>query len=420
MVVRKARACHRATCGCLKAKAALRFFADKAKADGGRDDIHLSQKDLAFLQRALCDAETSRRRGDVRAVLDAYAGLSEHYAESKDSNTAVYFYEKCLEVAQNVGDVSAELHTLHSLGAVYKANGDLDSAIAYFEAHRDTAAQHADATAGDGQSVDAQMAAAPFKAEVRRANSSLVSVYGAAAAAAARAGDQAACLQSRQRALEAAQATGDAAAEAATNFHVGRTYVSAGQPSEGIPHLLRYLELSSDASVALASEALGASRASGYAGLAAAYHALGATDKATTCLHDFLTVAEEAGDVAAQAHACASLGDIHNRRGEFSRAVKSFEKSYKLYRSLVLSKASIHPDDAPTPPLPTQGGAAPSKHSVHADVDRAKVNLGMARGNATLGAYVNVIVTDLGALLKWKNKRAYIKAGDIAAGAADA
>jgi len=375
---------------------------------------------LGFLKRTLCDAETSRRRGDVRAVLDAYAGLSEHYAAAKDSNTAVYFYEKCLEVAQSVGDVSAELHTLHSLGAVYKSNGDLDSAIAYFEAHRDTASQHAAAALGDGQSTDAHMAAAPFKAEVRRANSALVGVYGAAAESAAAQDDQSGCLHARLQALEAACSSGDAAAEAATNFHVGRTQVASGQPAEGAPALLRFLDLSSDAAVALTAEALGATRAAGYAGLAAAYHALGSTEKATACLHDFLSVAEEAGDVAAQAHACSSLGDIHNRHGEFSRAVKSFEKSYKLYRSLVLSRASTHPDDMPSAASAGSGSGSSKKHSMHRDVDRAKVHLGMARGNATMGTYVNVIVTDVGALLKWKNKRTYMKAGDIASGAVDA
>ena len=349
-------------------------------------------------------------------MLDAYAGLSEHYAAGKDSNTAVYFYEKCLEVAQSVGDVSAELHTLHSLGSVYKSNGDLDSSIAYFEAHRDTAHSHAEAAVESGGGTsDAHMAAAPFKAEVRRASSALVGVYGAAADAAAAAGDADGCLAARRQALSAARGTGDAAAEAATNFHVGRTHVGAGQPQEGVDPLLRFLDLSADPAVALAAEALGATRAAGYAGLAAAYHALGSTDKATSCLYDFLSVSEEAGDVAAQAHACSSLGDIHNRHGDFSRAVKSFEKSYKLYRSLVLAKGAAHPDDAP-PIAVVGGGAGGVKRSLHRDVDAAKVHLGMARGNATMGTYVNVIVTDVGALLKWKNKRAYLKAGDIASG----
>ncbi|CAE7524196.1 TTC29 [Symbiodinium sp. KB8] len=379
--------------------------ADRREGDGPPADVRLSQDDMAFLRTTLCAAEDSRRSGQVPAVLDSYAGLAEHYADRKDSRTAVYFYEKCLEVAQGVGDAVAELHTLHNLGTVHEGSGDTEHAIAYFEAHRDAAAAHQEAAGGvDGAT---SVAALPFQAEVRRANTALVRAYGQRAKALDTAGDAQGALETRLQALAAASATGDAAAEAATSFHVGRTYVANAQPEQGIKHLQRYLDLSSDPVTAEGAGALGAQRAAAFAGLAAAFHAMGVTEKATACLQDFLAVSEEGGDLASQAHACASLGDIHNRRGQFKEAVKCFEKSYKLYRSLVLAGTSTRHASG-------EQADAGAPVSVHREVEHAKVHLGMARGNAAMGSYVNTIITDVSALLKWKNRRTVLKAPDIA------
>jgi len=36
---------------------------------------------------------------------------------------------------------------------------------------------------------------------------------------------------------------------------------------------------------------------------------------------------------------------------------------------------------------------------------QARVNLGIARGNLVMGAYVQVVTSDLNTLLAWKNRR---------------
>ncbi len=38
-------------------------------------------------------------------------------------------------------------------------------------------------------------------------------------------------------------------------------------------------------------------------------------------------------------------------------------------------------------------------------LDRARVHLGMARGNAQMGSYMHVINYDMTSLLRWKNRR---------------
>ncbi len=63
----------------------------------------------------------------------------------------------------------------------------------------------------------------------------------------------------------------------------------------------------------------------------------------------------------------------------------------------------------PPPPHPTSVHMPVLALSIWAGdrrgVDEARVDLGMARGNAKLGVYMNVITFDIGSLLQWKNNR---------------
>ena len=75
-----------------------------------------------------------------------------------------------------------------------------------------------------------------------------------------------------------------------------------------------------------------------------------------------------------------------------SQAVKYFERAYELVRALLASG-----------------------EGTRRQVDGARVNLGMARGNARMGSYLNVINYDVKALLLWKNRRV-LPSGSAAAG----
>ena len=134
---------------------------------------------------------------------------------------------------------------------------------------------------------------------------------------------------------------------------------------------------------------------SAHAALAAAYQALGQTEQATAELEKFLAIAESTNNLTAQGEACSNLGVIYNRQGDFTKAVKYFERAYELMRTLISS------------------GEGTRKM-----VDSARVNLGMARGNSRMGSYLNVINFDVKALLLWKNRRVLPTAADGPGGGA--
>ena len=99
-------------------------------------------------------------------------------------------------------------------------------------------------------------------------------------------------------------------------------------------------------------------------------------------MNRFLNIARDTENLKAQAEACSNLGVIHNRQGNFNAAVKFFEQAYDLMRSLLTGR-----------------------EGTRKAVDQARVNLGMARGNARMGQYMNVINYDMSSLLQWKNNR---------------
>ena len=78
-----------------------------------------------------------------------------------------------------------------------------------------------------------------------------------------------------------------------------------------------------------------------------------------------------------QAEACCSLGVLYNQQGDDARAVEYLERFFELARSIG-DKALL---------------------------DKARTYLGIARGNSVLPSFMNVVTTDLDALLRWKNRR---------------
>ena len=93
-----------------------------------------------------------------------------------------------------------------------------------------------------------------------------------------------------------------------------------------------------------------------YAALAAAFQAMDKSDDAVKCLEQFLKIAQDTRNQAAQREACTNLGVMHNRQQNYSKAVMYFEQAYDLARHLLTSGSGNR-----------------------GTVDSCRVNLGMAR-----------------------------------------
>lgn len=327
-------------------------------------EIDVSIEDMEVIQKHLVDAEAARRQPDK--VDEVYSNLNElatHFQARNDQRTGIYFYEKCLEIARIMQDAPGEMKATSDLGNAYQEMKDYLKAAEYQEQHLALA--------------QANVATAPEQIDVAYAE--LKKTYTAYGELMEEEGHVQEAIEYHKKCLVAAQQTADKAAEASAHYRLGRALVlsdSDGHGALGKTHLSKSLELCNE---------LGDIRGQGlaFSTLAAlSQKSGGSSEEAVEHLKNFLRVSESTGNVQAQAEACHNLGAIYNREGRFDKAVECFEQNFRLCRKLV-----------------KEGGAKTSL------VDKARMNLGMAKGNLRLGKFMNVIYADLKSLLFWKNSR---------------
>eukprot|EP00750_Incisomonas_marina_P001330 INCI11115.1.p1 GENE.INCI11115.1~~INCI11115.1.p1 ORF type:complete len:451 (-),score=78.34 INCI11115.1:41-1393(-) len=342
---------------------------DAYSASQGLNEIDVSIEDMEVIKTHLVDAEAARRKPDqVDAVYSNLNSLASHFQSSNDQRTGVYFYEKCLEIARIMQDAEGEMKATCDLGSAYQLMKDYVKAAEYQEQHLKLAQEHAETN--------------PEQVEI--AYNHLKETYTEYGELLESEGRVSEAVTYHRLCLTAAQQTHDKEAEASAHYRLGRALVMSDGPenaAEGKTHLKQSLDLSTE---------LGDIRGQGmaYSSLAALSQkqtqvgADGADDEALQHLKNFLRVSESTGNLEAQATACHNLGAIYNKAGRFDRAVEFFEQNYRLCRQLVKE----------------QGAKT-------ALVDKARINLGMAKGNQRLGTYLHIILHDVKSLLFWKNSR---------------
>jgi len=334
---------------------------DLSKDNNERDEITVTPDNMMLMQRHLVEAEAARRRaGQIQVVYSSYNALARHFQEQNDHRTGIYFYEKCLEIANMTVDPVGEMKANHNLGLAYEGTDDYEQAIQFHERHLELA------------EVDEN------QEEQQMSNEQLMRTYHKQAEKMETLGNLQEVALCHQKCLKAAQRVGDHAEEGKAHYRLGRVHIELGTAKAGMEHLQAYLKIAQELNDL---EGQGAA----YSAIAAAYQALDNSDAAVDALQQFLKFAEQTDNLEAQADACCNLGLIYNEKGLFDRAVEYFAQNYSIVRNIVSKN----------------GGSLKL-------VDKARVNLGMAKGNLTFGSYMHVINNDIKALLKWKNSRVEI------------
>lgn len=320
--------------------------------------IQISESEMNKLRENLTQAEQARRTGDTQTVFKSYTRLAAYYNDIQDVKTAIFFYEKCLEIARLTMDPQAELTALHNIGTAHFNCGAYQEASEYHEEQL----QKAKTTLND-----------EFET---KANLQLTQVYKKMAEEQEQID---VAVEYYQKSLEMADAADEPALFGLAQYQLGKAIIVQNKPHEAIPYLEKYLEICNELNDA---EGKGAALAA----LAMAHQKIGAVAEAVKDLQLYLEVAVKTENLAGQAEACCNLGVIYNNRKDFTNAVKMFEKNYHLARSIV---------------------AASGKNRVR--LDTARVYLGMARGNENMNEYAAAINHDVQNLVEWKLKRTALK-----------
>jgi tetratricopeptide (TPR) repeat protein len=342
------------------------------KPESADAEIEVPVDTMQIVKEKLTAAEAARRDGNTEIVYRNYSDLANSFQENNDATTGIYFFEKCLEIARLTEDPSGEMRANHNLGLAYQRLNNLDMAITYHTHHRElveAGQQLLDEGAENALDQDA------LDSELRAASYELNKMYKRKAETLESTQQLSEAIELYKLGLNAAKNTNDSVTIGQANYRLGRSLILANDPSVALP----YLELYRDSCID-SSDREGQGQA--FSALAAAHQKLNHTDEAVSCLREYLKIAKDTDDLTAQAEACCNLGVIHNRKGEFSKAVHFFERNFEISRSIVASGKGTR-----------------------RLVDNARVNLGMSRGNAQIGTYMNVISYDLSSLLLWKNRR---------------
>ena len=311
---------------------------------------------LTFVKSHLAEAEAARRQGDTKAVFASYQGLADFFTELADQRTAVYFWEKCLELAKLTTAAEGEAKATRALGVAHEALGDRAAALGYYEKLLRIVQAADDA---DG---------------VKTANEHLVVAYRAMAKELEGGGaDAEQALGVYEKRLAAAVAAGDAAKQGIAHFELGKAHEATGeveQVKKAVEHYTKYLDLCAPLEDVDGQGAACSALAHAHARL---------DDSATSVAHlqKFLSLAQASGKLQGQAEACCSLGVLYQQQGDFANAVHHLERFFEIARSI----------------------------GDRALVDKARVYLGIARGNSMLPKYLDVVTHDLDALLRWKTRR---------------
>lgn len=348
--------------------------------------IQISLEDMTFIKDNLIAAEIARRQGNTAGVYAAYTRLADYYVGLSDWRTAIYFHEKCLEVAKLTTDSRAEMSALHASGFVCQKMGDYESALKFHERQEEHAKLF------------------DVVEEVKRANVELYRVYLVIAAkmeAEERFDD---ALELYNKCLHSSKKCWDRAAEGEANGKIGALLLGRGKTAECIPYLREYSQISADMGSA-------EGRCKACSALAIALDTLGQSDKALNELKVVQATSEQSGDVILQAQASRALGTLYSKVGDFDAALDSFQRHFGLLKSILLLRNSAGHGGAKislggVTDDYLSGPATAAAVVTAADLDLARSFVGIAKGNLLMGHYVMVIKGDLSALLDWKLNRA--------------
>lgn len=331
------------------------------------EKIKISVSNMMFIRDNLVQAETARRLGDTSKVYVAFTKLAEHFFRLLDFGTAVFFYEKCLDIATLTSDIRAEMTANHSLGVVYQNTGkNNDMARRCHERHNELA-----------ESVEAAE-------EIIKANAELFKVYTVLADTCYEDGDVGGALDLYGKALQSSKEAWNKAAEADANGKLGTLLLNLGDVTGAIPFLRSQSEIAADNGDA-------ESRCRACSSLALAYDALGKSEQALAELILVSTISEQAGDLMLQSQASLALGTLYSKVGKLTEAMDALQRHFNLLKQ-IFSKQKA-------------GQAVEGKPVTPKDIEVARSYVGIAKGNMLMGSYIAAIQHDFSSVLGWKLNR---------------
>lgn len=430
--------------------------ADPNNTDGTYRKIQCSSEEMAFIRNNLVLAEISRRQGNIIGVYTAYNKLASSYKKKKDWKTAIFFQEKCLEVAQLTTDLKAEMLANHTLGIIYQAMNNYDAAKIYHEKHEEIAKsiEHSEEIVTANMELQKVYLVLAERLEEHKYYHEALKMYelclsssikcmdlpsqgevygkigalllhhgkgirdeGYGGGGGGGGGDELAPLT-----LDGSQGIGITLLDTNNPTTLTtKTSIGTGDPSAALHYLQQYSQISSDIGDTI-------SRCKALSLLSLAYDQLGESTKALAELSLVHTIAEQTGDIFLQSKACYSLGTLYSKLRYDEQSKSILQRYFDLLKAITSSTTG----NATTGPArgddKTNSTENSSGHQTNEgirvgirDLELARVYVGISRGNVMIDEYMRHIGRAgnegdghdaMTKLLDWKLNRAEIAKSD--------
>ena len=200
-------------------------------------------------------------------MYSSYQAVAQHYLNSGDYTTAVYFHEKCLEIAEMMSNSVMEAEANHWLGVDFDQLGDKQASIRFHERHLEISRANSDAKG------------------MQNASMYLIDMYKREADELVNTGKMQAAIESFTKCLDAAMVAEDARAEGLANHKLGLVFMEL---EESLSYQQNYLSICREV-----KDREGEAKA--YASLARGYRQLHENEKAIAYLQSYLKISTENG-----------------------------------------------------------------------------------------------------------------------------
>lgn len=329
------------------------FFYLTHRAEDDPNIHHIAVDQLPYVKEFLTTAEAAHRKGDSAREYEAFKKLADYFRETSDFKTAIYFYEKCLEISETMDDARRQCVANLCLGLTHDKLNEVLKSIKYHERHLALAKHINDNTAQDV------------------ASRHLIEVYKKYAAEYEKEKDYKQAIIYYNLCLESALIVDDLKAEGIAHYKLGLAHQSLDDHNTAIAHFKNYLALCKQT-----TDQVGEGNAC--CALAVSYQHLEHFEEAVQYLEFFLEIATRNQNLQEQAEACSQLGAIYSQPGRsIEKAVSYYERNYEIARQIGDLKV----------------------------MDAARIKLGSVKGKSDIAKYMKMVNDDLPGLLKWKSKK---------------
>ena len=287
-------------------------------------------------------AQIFNDRGNRNAELECYINLGIAYRNLCDSNKAIEYYAKSLEIAKETSYKAGESACYTNLGNIYDSLGDFKKAI---ECHKKSLEIEKEIGDRAGESGCYQGLGAAYyrigdfkkamgfyekslgifkeigdRKEECKCYTSLGATYDSL-------GDFKKAIELHKKSLEIAKDIGDKEVESACYTNLGVDYDIFGDFKKAIELHKKSLEIAKDI-----GDRAGESGC--YGNLGAAYQILGDFKKAIEYQDKNLKIAKEIGYKVGESKCYINLGNAYDSLGDFKKAIGYYEKSLEINKDI--------------------------------------------------------------------------------------